>query len=169
LASPPISSIRTNGEQIGFEAARLLHRMICGERLPRRKIAVPAVEVVARESTVGRLRAAETDIKLALAYIQETACEGIRNEDVANHVHVPLRTLELQFAASVGRTVGAEIRHVRLARAKYLLETTDMSMARVAHLVGLSSASTLTTFLRRWADITPNAYRKARRQTAGER
>jgi LacI family transcriptional regulator len=166
LASPPISSIRTNGEQIGYEAAHLLHRMIRGERLPQRNVAVPAIEVVARESTVGRLRAAATDIKQALAYIHETACEGIRNEDVANHVHVPLRTLELQFAASVGRTVGAEIRHVRLARAKHLLETTDMSMARVAHLIGLSSASTLTTFLRRWADITPKAYRRAHRETS---
>jgi AraC-like DNA-binding protein len=37
-------------------------------------------------------------------------------------------------------------------------------MSRVADLVGLSSSSALTTFLRRWADVTPNAYRKSRRQ-----
>jgi LacI family transcriptional regulator len=165
LANPNLSSIRTDGEGIGYEATRLLHRTIRGERLARRRVAVAAREVVARESTVGKLRAPATDVDRALQYIRQKACEGIRIEDVANHVHMPLRTFELQFSAAVGHTVGEALRKIRLARTTHLLETTDMPLARVAHLVGLSSAPALVEYLRRWKGITPAQYRKRHRAT----
>jgi transcriptional regulator GlxA family with amidase domain len=70
----------------------------------------------------------------------------------------------MRFAAATGHTVGEEVRNVRLQRAKHLLETTELPMARVARLVGLSSSAALTTFLRRWAKITPTMYRDLHRK-----
>jgi LacI family transcriptional regulator len=160
ISTPPISSIRLDEERTGYEATRLLHRVMRGERLSRRAMLIPALELVERDSTIGKQRAAATDVQLALEYIRQHACEGIRVEDVAAHVHMALRTFEMQFAAAVGRTVGDEIRQVRLARAKELLETTDLPISSVARLLAMNSGGYLNNFFRRWAGMTPVTYRK---------
>jgi transcriptional regulator GlxA family with amidase domain len=76
---------------------------------------------------------------------------------------MPLRTFELEFAAARQRTVGDEIRAVRLARAKTLLETTDLPLARVANQVGFQAAAYLNQFFRRETGITPATYRRQKR------
>jgi len=164
LATPPISSIRPAGERIGYEAARLVHRLMQRQRLPRRIVMIPPLELVPRESTIGKHRAGATDIERALDFIQRKACEGIRIEDVANYVHMPLRTFELQFAKVVDHTVGEEIRAVRLGRAKTLLTTTDLPLATVAHQVGFAEASYFCEFFRRWEKTTPSAYRRSNKK-----
>jgi LacI family transcriptional regulator len=166
ISTPPISSIRLNEERTGYEATRLLHRAIHGERLSRRAVQIPAQELVERESTIGKQRAAATDVQLALEYIRQHACEGIRVEDVAAHVHMAIRTFEMQFAAAVGRTVGDEIRQVRLAKAKELLETTDLPVSSVARLLAMNNGCYLNNFFRRWTGMTPIAYRRGSRQNA---
>jgi LacI family transcriptional regulator len=160
ISTPPISSIRLDEERTGYEATRLLHRVMQGERLARRAVQIPALELVERESTIGKQRAAGTDVHRALEYIRQHACEGIRVEDVAAHVHMALRTFEIQFAAAVGRTVGDEIRQVRLARAKELLETTDLPVSSVARLLAMNDGCYLNNFFRRWIGMTPLTYRR---------
>ena len=169
FSTPPISSIRIAAERIGHESCRLLHRLLLGKRLARRMLWVPALELVPRESTVGKRRADATDVERALEFIRDRACAGIRIEDVAAHVHVPLRTFELQFAEQMGRTVGVEVRRVRLERAKSLLETTDLPLASVAHLLGMNAPNCLTDFFRRWLDTTPAAYRRQHARGRGPR
>jgi LacI family transcriptional regulator len=166
ISTPPISSIRLDEERMGYEATRLLHRIMRGERLSRRALQIPAMELVERESTIGKLRAGATDVHLALDYIREHACAGIRIEDVAAHVHMALRTMEIQFAAAVGRTVGEEIRQVKLARAKQLLETTDLPVSSVARLLSMKNGCDLNKFFRRWTGMTPLTYRRCCRQRA---
>jgi LacI family transcriptional regulator len=163
IASPPISSIRPATEQTGYEAARLLHRLICGQLPPRRVLLVGGMQLMERESTIGKRRAATTDIDRALAFIRQKACEDIRVEHVAAHVGMPLRTFEIEFSAATGRTVGADIRDVRLERAKTLLATTDLPLARVAHLIGMNTGSYLSEFFRRWMGVTPSEYRRQKR------
>ena len=87
-------------------------------------------------------------------------------EDVAGYVHVPLRTFELEFAAAVGHTVGAEIRCAGLARAKTLLETADLPLKHVAKIAGFTDASTLNRYFQRWTGTTATEYR--RKQRGGE-
>jgi LacI family transcriptional regulator len=164
VSTPPISSVRPATERTGYEAARLLHRLLRGERPHRRTVQVPALELVARESTIGKQRAAATDVERALEFIRAKACDGIRVEDVAAHVLLPLRTFEIQFAAAVGRTVGAEIRTARLQRITHLLTTTDLSLSSVARLAGMNGPSALNEFFRRWTGTTPAKYRMQRRE-----
>jgi LacI family transcriptional regulator len=163
ISTPPISTIRLDDERLAHEASRLLHRLMRGEKLPRRVVLVPAMELVERESTVGKMRALTTDVQRALEYIRQKACDGIRVEDVANHVCMSLRTFELQFAAATGRTVGEEIRTVRLERAKHLLETTDLPISSVARLIAMNDGSYLNHFFQRWTGTTPLKYRRQRR------
>jgi LacI family transcriptional regulator len=160
LATPPISSIRTPIERIGYEAARLLHRIMQGKRLARRLVMLPALEVVGRESTVGKRQTPSTDVQKALAFIHDKACEGIRVEDVAAHVQMAMRTFELAFSEAVGHTAGDEIRNVRLARARELLESTDLALASIARQTAFTDASSLNRFFRRWIGISATEYRR---------
>jgi LacI family transcriptional regulator len=141
----------------------MLHRMLLCKRPRRRNKQVPAVEIAARQSTVGIKRAASTDITSAMEFIRANACEPIRIEAVAASVHVPLRTFELEFAAVMGTTVGEEIRRVKLERVKHLLVTTELPLSTVARLVGINDASYLSNFFRRLTGHTPAQYRKQHR------
>ncbi len=65
ISSPPISSIRLDSERYCYEAARLLHRIFRGEKLPRRAVKLPVLQLVARESTIGKVRVQTTDVARA--------------------------------------------------------------------------------------------------------
>jgi LacI family transcriptional regulator len=164
VASPTISSIRIDEERIGYEAARLLHRILLGQRLARRLVLVPAQELIARESTVGQQRANVTDIEQAREFIRQNIGADIHVGTVAAHVCVPRRTFEIEFAAAVGHTVGKEIRDVRLARVKTLLQATDLPLDTVARQAGFSSVGGLNEFFIRWAGTTPTRYRGANKE-----
>ncbi len=134
--SPPLSSVRVPYERIGFEATRMVHRLIEGERLAKRKLALPVVDLVARESTIGHRTTMPVDVDQALELIRRHACEGIRVEDVVRQLQVPMRTLKSRFARVVGHSMGDELRIARLERAKELLTSTHLSLTRIAGLIG---------------------------------
>lgn len=159
LHSIPITSIHPPNLQIGYESTRLLMRLIEGKRLGRKFVGVPAEKISIRESTIGQQRAPVTDIDRAREYIRLHACEGIRVSDVADHVRIPLRTFQIEFKERTQRTVSEEIREVRFKRACELLQTTDFTLERIAHLVGMSYAASFSEFFRKAANMTPNSYR----------
>ena len=167
IAAPPLSSIRSDYEKIGYEAGRLVHRLMDGKEVTQRHWPIPALGLVARESTVGRERTSETDIDRALSYIHDHACEEITARDVAARLRLALRTFELQFQAEVGRTAAEEIRRVKIERAKSLLANTNLTILQIAGLVGLNNSSYFAEFFRRHTGMTPSDYRRSRPRQAG--
>jgi transcriptional regulator GlxA family with amidase domain len=109
---------------------------------------------VPRESTIGKCRAGGTDIDRALAFIRAKAGENILVEHVAAHVHIPLRTFELDFSAATGSTVGEEIRKAKIARANTLLDTSDLPLDRIAQMCGLVNGINLNKYFRRWTGVS---------------
>lgn len=170
LATTPISSIRPPHQAIGCEAARVLHGILRGERLARRKVLLPAVELVERASTIRKPLELDTEarwsqehIRVALDYIGQHAVEGICIRDVVAHVHMPRRTFEAEFAAAVGYPIGEAIRRARLERIKNLLETTDLPLEQVARLAGLATAVSLIRIVTAATGMSPTEYRRAYR------
>src|SRR5205807_1950764 len=75
LADPPLTSIDLNTEQIGYEAAALLDRLLQRRRLPRRPLRAelpPRGLVVRRSSDV--LALADPEVTAAVRFIHENAC-----------------------------------------------------------------------------------------------
>lgn len=68
-----------------------------------------------------------------------------------------------QFAAATGRTVGAEIRRVRLEQVKTLLETTDLPPGQRGPTGGHERRIVSQRVFRRWEGMTPIQYRRQRR------
>jgi LacI family transcriptional regulator len=115
--------------------------------------------VIERESTCPDYRGSG-DIRRAVDFIRQHACEGINVEDVVRHLAISRRTLEKHFRERLGHTPYHEIQQIRLARAKQLLVDTELSVTRIAELTGFSEHARLTTFFRKQTGLSPSGFRK---------
>jgi LacI family transcriptional regulator len=99
----------------------------------------------------------------ALAYIAAHSHRPIGPDDVAKAVSVELRTLLNYFRKALNRPIAAEIRRVRIERAKRELTQSTRPLAAIARDVGFGSLQRFYEVFRRELDIGPNEYRKKHR------
>lgn len=168
VCSPTLSSIIPNIERIGYEAAALLDRLMAGEDPGVTEWFIPPIGVTTRLST-DVLSVDDAQLAAAARFIRENACHGITVNDVLEHVSLSRSTLERRFRAALGRSPQAEIRAVRIDRAKQLLAETDHPMHRIAQLVGIEHPEYLNVIFRREVGQTPGQYRQAARSAEGKR
>lgn len=135
LADPPQTSIEQGKFQIGYAAAALLDRMMDGHEPEARRVVVPPVGLVMRQST-DLFHVPDPMVADAMRIVREKACRGVQADQVADRLRVSRSTLDKRFRHHVGRPVDQEIRRVRLERAKELLARTDLSPADVARESG---------------------------------
>ncbi|MEA1951863.1 MAG: DNA-binding transcriptional regulator, partial [Planctomycetota bacterium] len=131
ICQPSLSSIELDSQQVGFEAAVLLDRMMDGEPLPKEATIIKPLRVVPRQST-DVLAVTDADIAAAVHFIREHACEGICVSDILGQVHLSRSTLERRFVKALSRSAKAEIVRVQLDRVKQLLAETNYPLAKVA-------------------------------------
>ena len=70
----------------------------------------------------------------------------------------------MQFKAATGRTVLDEINNVRLRHAKKLLQTTRLTLAKIAAQCGYKSSSHLRKIFERRMKMPMGAWRRAHRK-----
>ncbi|QDU87057.1 Xylose operon regulatory protein [Pirellulimonas nuda] len=162
LSDPPLSSIALNAERGGFQAAETLDRMMQGKAPPQDEMLVEALHVVERRST-DSLAIAQPEVVAALRFIHAHRDKHVSVDEVAAHVGVPRRTLEIRFREQLGRTILNEVQRVRLDHAKRLLQESDLPIPAVAQASGFSSASYLIQVFRAKVGITPAKYRDCHR------
>jgi LacI family transcriptional regulator len=158
LADPPLSSVDSAGDHVGFEAAAMLDRMMRGETLPAKAVYINPRGVVERQSSDIR-QVEDADVGEAVAFIRTHAAEGINVEDVLRQVPISRRTLERRFQETLGRSLHGEIQRQRLNHAKRLLTETQMSLADISEACSYKQAAHLTQAFRRYVGVTPSAYR----------
>jgi LacI family transcriptional regulator len=159
LSDPPLSSIDSNAQKIGYEGAALLHRLIEGESPPAEKVLVGPRTVVVRQST-DVLAIADSRVAAAMHFIRQRACDGILIEDVLQHLGLSRSTLERRFTELLGRSPRAEIARVQLQRVKELLRTTDFSLVKIARLAGFNYVESMYYAFKKATGQTPGQYRK---------
>ena len=162
LSDPPLSSVRFNPEQVGFEAAALLDRLMRGGKAPRRPAAVAPLGVTARLST-DILAVEDEHVARALRYIRAHACEGMSVKDLLREVPLSRRSLEHRFRRLLGRTPKEEVRRLQVERAKSLLTGTDLKIARVSDEAGFHQPAYLSAVFRAATGMTPADYRRKAR------
>lgn len=82
--------------------------------------------------------------------------------EVARKRHSSERTLKRQLAAR-GTTYRDLVNEIRRQRATELLESTELSIERVAELLGYAAPANFHRAFKRWCGMPPDAWRKARR------
>jgi len=155
----PISTIDCDLERLGYEAAQLLDAIMAGRRIGATPRIIPPGRLIERQST-NVVALADPDLAAAQRFISAHACEGISVQDVADHVAISRRMLELQFKQVLGVSPGERIRELRLRRAADLLRTTSHPVAVVAAMAGFEHRTNFATaFLQRYG-MTPRRYRQ---------
>ena len=141
LSDLPLSSVILNTQQIGFEAAALLAKLMAGESAESASIVVKPMGVMARQST-DVLAIDDRHIASALKHIREHACDGLDVESLLRAVPLSRSVLERRFAQIIGNSPKAEILRVRLDRVCRLLAESDLPLAEVALKAGSNTRNT---------------------------
>ncbi|HZN66960.1 MAG TPA: DNA-binding transcriptional regulator [Tepidisphaeraceae bacterium] len=161
LANPPLSSIALSAQDIGYEAARMLERLMAGGGAEE-PLLVPPAGVVQRRSTdlPGIM---DHDVAAAVRFISLHVKDDLQVADVLREVTLSRRSLEQRFLKALGRTPAAEILRAQVEVARQMLRETEEPMARVALAAGFSNAKQLGTSFRHATGLTPSAYRRESR------
>jgi len=159
LCSPTLSSIELNNELMGYEAAKLLQRMMSGEKVSDDKRLIPPQKVVCRRSS-DAFAFDNDDLALAKRFIQSSACSRISVNDVCTHVNVSASTLKRLFQEHLKRSPKAEIFRVQIETAKELLGSTTLSLKEIAQRTGFLHPEAFGKNFRKATGMTPGTYRR---------
>ena len=183
-----ISGIDANLALQGYEAARLLDRLMaqgtkhrlrsnsrqaCAQGTDcaaiavrpthnaQRTILIPPRGIVLRQST-DVYTSSDPTVQSAFRFIEENLSRPLGAAEIAKALELPRHRLDRLFAATMNVSVGHEIARLRLAKAKRLVEETDLSVAEIARSCGYCNAGYLVTLFRKAYKLPPGAYRKDR-------
>lgn len=159
VIDPNLTSISHQAEQIGYEAAALLDRLIKGKAAPASPLMLPPKTLVSRRST-DIIAVDDLAVASALEFIRRNACAEINVALISQHVNLSRRTLERRFMKLVGKTPHQIIAEERLRRAKQLLVDTDFTLEKIAVMAGFSSAAYLSVVIKEHEKCTPNEFRQ---------
>jgi LacI family transcriptional regulator len=159
LSDLPLSSVILNTQQIGFEAAALLARLMAGVSVDSLSTLVKPIGVIARQST-DVLAIDDRHVASALRHIREHACDGLDVEALLKEVPLSRSVLERRFSQILGSSPKAEILRVRLERVCRLLAESDLPLAEVAYKAGFEHPEYMSRLFKKKMSITPGEYRK---------
>jgi LacI family transcriptional regulator len=158
---PTLSSVEFGYERIGYEAARLLDRLMEDDRAPSEPILLPPQGLIVREST-DFFAVDDKLIAATLEFIAANCHLPIGPNDVANAVATGRRTLARHFQKYLGRSIAAEIRRARIERAKRELAQTDRTVKEISRDAGFGPAMRMYEVFVREVGLTPSKYRLQR-------
>jgi transcriptional regulator GlxA family with amidase domain len=103
------------------------------------------------------------DPKIAKAekWVRDNIARDFRVEELADSVALAPRTFARRVAETCGVSPIQFVQRIRLERARYLLETTRLSVDEIARQVGYAEPSTLRRLIRRDTKQSPGHFRPA--------
>jgi AraC family transcriptional activator FtrA len=113
----------------------------------------------AQYTTVPPVPTGGTGFAELLDWIVEHLHEPLEIADLARRAAMSERTFARRFVDATGITPHQWLTSQRVARARKLLETTDLTIDGVASRSGLGTAANLRTRLRESVGVSPSAYR----------
>lgn len=158
LCVPPLSSIISNAELVGYKAAELLDLLMCGGTPAKSEVLVKPLGVATRQSTEV-LAIDDHDISIALKMIRERACDGLTIDEIMQEVVISRSILERRFRKLLGRSPQAVIRQTQLKRVRQLLAETDLTLASISQLAGYKHTEHMAVVFKRETGETPGQFR----------
>jgi len=102
-----------------------------------------------------------TSIGALLVWLEQQAHRPLSLPAIARRAGMSTRTLGRHFRRQVGTTPARWLSRTRVRRAQRLLETTDMSVERIAAAVGFRSGTVLREHFAKMVGITPRTHRRS--------
>ncbi|MFF7356789.1 GlxA family transcriptional regulator [Streptomyces filipinensis] len=98
------------------------------------------------------------------AWALERLDEPLTLSDLAGHARMSLRTFARRFGDEVGLSPGRWLIQQRVARARHLLEASDLPVDRIAAEVGFATGASLRQHLHAAIGVSPQTYRRTFQQ-----
>jgi LacI family transcriptional regulator len=159
ISSPSMSSVIPNAEEVGYQGAEMLSRLMKGEKLTSSYPPIPPLGIASRHST-DSVAIEDTNIAAALRFMRENACRGVTVDEVIENTAISRSTLERQVRKYLGRTPQEELRHVQIKRVRELLLTTDLPADKIAGLCGFAYPEYMHVVFKRLMNTTPGEFRR---------
>ncbi len=102
----------------------------------------------------------------ARAWALDRLHEPIQLRDMAERESMSVRTFTRRFREETGVSPGQWLTRQRVERARYLLETTELTVDQVARDAGFGTAQSMRAHLQTALGVTPTAYRRTFRAGA---
>jgi transcriptional regulator GlxA family with amidase domain len=107
-----------------------------------------------------------TPIRAAQEWVLDNLERPISIPDIAEQANMSPRNFARVFRREVGMTPGQYVERMRIARARKLLESTDMPIRQVARRCGFATPETFFRTFARALEATPNQYRNSFQATS---
>ena len=161
--SPTLSSIQPDFVRSGFLAAECMDRFLrrgTGRDAGVLRRVSPVKGIIGRESTAPSSTTGRMVLK-AEEFVRSHAGEHIHVDDVARHLGVSRRLLDLRFREVTGRTVLDAIHAEQLENVRHLLRTTSLSITEISRLYSFRSENHLKRLFKQAFGQTMSGYRNA--------
>jgi len=163
ICDPPLSSIAFNFKKAGYDAARLLDKMISGhETMHGQCIKIQPTHVETRGST-DIYAIDDPAIVQAMKYIRQNGNTPLQVDEIADHVYMSKRLLQLKFHDVIGKSVHDEIITAHFEIAKALLIETNLSIDEIAERSGFHYTSNMRRAFKKITGMLPQKYRQQQR------
>jgi LacI family transcriptional regulator len=161
FATPSLTSVRFDGQTVGYKAAELLERMMTGKSIKRREILIPPKDIVVRASS-HELVINDRLVANAVRLIRENARTDMNVELLCRKLNVSRSTLDRRMRATLKRSPKEEISRIRFREVERLLIETDLTMETIAELTGFTHSHYLQAAFKQIYGETPGRFRRLR-------
>ncbi|MGD8780353.1 MAG: DNA-binding transcriptional regulator [Ignavibacteria bacterium] len=160
FGDPPLSSIALNTESAGFEAAKLLDKMMrSGEKISNEQIIVTSSHIVQRQSS-DILAVGDKDVRLAIKYIKGNANNKILIKDIVDAVGINRRALQKKFKETIHRSIYREIQQIRVESISKMLIETDLPISQITSVFNFTDVEHISRFFKKEKGIGMREFRK---------
>ncbi|ABG42226.1 transcriptional regulator, AraC family [Paraglaciecola sp. T6c] len=159
LSRISLSSVTQGCFEMGFQAAKLLHRRLENSNLKNKRVLVPPAGVSERQSTDFKALKDPYVIQ-AMHFIRQNAARGIKVEQVLDYVGVSRSNLEQRFKDERGHSIHTEIHNEKLEKACDMLVKGSASTTEIATLCGYPSLQYMYAVFKKHYGKTPREYRE---------
>lgn len=159
LSDPPISSIVLDVEKGGYEAGRLIDKLMKRERLDTSDIIINPVDLELRQSTE-KYNIDNEYIQQVVNYLEDNYTSEIDIEALTRFVPLSRRSLEVKFKKEMSTSIYQFILNRRVDYFSNLLLTSKRSLADLALKSGFADGNNVSRVFKKIKGLTPTEYRK---------
>lgn len=164
MLSVPLSSIRLNGERIGYRAAELLHEALSGTvKFPAKEKIAP-LRVVERTST-NFARSGDAVVATALDRIKDRFQEPLSVDDLSRGSGISRAAFDRRFHAATGKSPYQMLLQQRFREAERLLIETTRRITEIAEACGFRTVHDFSARFKDRHRMSPLQFRHTRTQT----
>jgi LacI family transcriptional regulator len=161
FSHPQLSSIALSTKRAGYEAAKVLDKLIRRQNIVEKdkEVFIHPLHIVTRQST-NIMAIEDRHVAEAVNFIYKNSRKMLQVKDVVKATGLSRRALEQRFRKVLSRSVHEEIKYNRVNLMANMLISTNLSLSQIAGLLGYPDTSNISHYFKQKKGISPSDYRR---------